>query len=850
MADLFAPKFQGDVAFERPLQAVEQPSALAALAGLGEFFVKDYGAKLDADARAATKRASSIDPNLSVFQQGLERVQALRDQKGEAAALIAERQLAKNFALQGIEFDTDYQNVYTATTGRPWAGYGRDNESFMREQALQDPQVQASYVASFAILPKDSTDEQRIEYAIGQKATLQASADVIARSKAEAGYAWSVETEAAYGKAIDTFLSANLGSLVSTVQGGGRVGPQALANLTASWSQLKVNISRPSGVSDDQWKSTQSKITNIDTMLTNLQKASSSDVLFEEITTAMANSLIKEGGGDVTSLLSAMTAIKDPSSLTNLMGGNVETFIMDIGKSINLDITQPQLFSHLLEQSTGQDAGSTITITELPPSIQAKVKGLSPQQYYDGLKASGQLTGLVDPNALQRPEGRQQFVENAAGIGAVMMSMENDQFLSSDFLKQLVANPQFIRNVTALEAVDPEGAAVVRSYIVSGLNTELARQQRNVAVIEQNLGAVWDGSKYVITRESIMQKGGFTEEQADRFLAWVGKTYGGNTAQLANGMVPLPEGMGFNPQGLASAYDRRNAMNVIQTTVNSLTPQRPEQEPLPTAELPSNASVVNRNGFEIAVNKSMSPLIGSMEGASKLTVQGADTNLDAVLTGPFQDLQKRFGKPLIINDALAKAGTSRETETKGSRHFHGDALDISLAGMSDAEKVKLVEDAVAAGFQGFGFGNNILHIDMGAKRVWNYSISKFGGLDINEMYAKVTGSSVPRPVMTVQTQTGDLQTPEVDANESAPVDFQIISEVTAPVAQVETTPTQPVEEQLLDQPIEEQPQQETPQAQPQAQPTVAPEVQALIDSLTNASEEDKQRILDFLNGGQ
>jgi len=390
MADLFAPKFQGDVAFERPLQAVEQPSALAALAGLGEFFVKDYGAKLAADAQAATKRSSSIDPNLSVFQQGLERIQALRDQKGEAAALIAERQLAKNFALQGVEFDADYQNVYTATTGRPWAGYGRDNESFMREQALQDPQVQASYIASFAMLPKDSTDEQRIEYAIGQKATLQASADVIARSKAEAGYAWSVETEAAYGKAIDTFLSANLGSLVSTVQGGGRVGPQALANLQASWSQLKVNISRPSGVADEQWKSTQDKINNIDSMLTNLQKASSSDVLFEEITTAMANSLIQEGGGDVTSLLSAMTAIKDPSSLTNLMGGNVETFIMEAGKSINLNITQPQLFSHLLGQSTGQQDGGVITITELPPTVQSKIQGLSPQQYYDGLKASGQ----------------------------------------------------------------------------------------------------------------------------------------------------------------------------------------------------------------------------------------------------------------------------------------------------------------------------------------------------------------------------------------------------------------------------------------------------------------------------
>jgi len=36
MADLFAPKLQSEVAYERP---VETPSALGALAGLGEFFV-------------------------------------------------------------------------------------------------------------------------------------------------------------------------------------------------------------------------------------------------------------------------------------------------------------------------------------------------------------------------------------------------------------------------------------------------------------------------------------------------------------------------------------------------------------------------------------------------------------------------------------------------------------------------------------------------------------------------------------------------------------------------------------------------------------------------------------------
>ena len=831
MADLFAPKFQGDVAFERPLQAVEQPSALAALAGLGEFFVKDYGAKLAADAQAATKRSSSIDPNLSVFQQGLERIQALRDQKGEAAALIAERQLAKNFALQGVEFDADYQNVYTATTGRPWAGYGRDNESFMREQALQDPQVQASYIASFAMLPKDSTDEQRIEYAIGQKATLQASADVIARSKAEAGYAWSVETEAAYGKAIDTFLSANLGSLVSTVQGGGRVGPQALANLQASWSQLKVNISRPSGVADEQWKSTQDKINNIDSMLTNLQKASSSDVLFEEITTAMANSLIQEGGGDVTSLLSAMTAIKDPSSLTNLMGGNVETFIMEAGKSINLNITQPQLFSHLLGQSTGQQDGDVITITELPPTVQSKIQGLSPQQYYDGLKASGQLAALIDPNAIQRPEGRQQFVENAAGIGAVMMSMENDQFLSSDFIKQLVANPQFLRNVTALEAVDPEGAAVVRSYIISGLNTELARQQRNVGAIEQGLGAVWDGSKYVITRESIMQKGGFTEEQADRFLAWVGKTYGGNTELLAQGMVPLPEGLGFNPQGLSSAYDRRNAMTVIQDTVRMLTPDMPQQA---APELT----------VETLTGQTSTDLIRTAESALGLNENKQRALVSQYLAegGVNIDPSQTAWCAAFVNATLSKTGLDG-TGALNARSFLNWGEEVTTPQLGDVVVLSRGTDpnlGHVGFFKGFDAQGNILILggNQGDEvSVKSYSADRLLG------YRRPAGST---NVGTEAALTQNIYRAATDPSfMPAPVaPTQPLNAFTAPI-QVgdQTIGAAPVEEQPQEQPTQEAA--TTPQ--PTAQETaVSPEVQALLDSLTGASEEEKQRIVEFL----
>ena len=573
MAGIFAPTLQSEVS---PEQAVEQPSMLAAVAGLGGDFLRTMGS-----SRSSSSGSTKIDPNLAVFQQGMERVEAIRDRQGESAALIAERQLASNFAMKGIDFGTEYKNVYTTTTGRPWAGYGLDTDAFMLEQAKADPQVQASYIASYALLPQGATEDQRLEYAIGQRAQLQASADVIARSKSEQGYAWSVQTEAAYGTAIDTFLNANLGSLVSTTQQGGKVGPQALANLGASWSQLKVGVSRPSGVSDDQWKSTQEKITSIDNLLTTLTKASSTDVLFEEITSALANAMLAEGEGSTASILAAATAIKDPATLATLAGEGMNTFVMGLKGSINLDITQPQLFGHIVQQSAtglGGTPSGNITIDTLPASVASKVEGLSPQQFYDGLKASGQLTKMVDANALQRPEGRQQFVENAAGIGAVLMSMKNEDFLSASFLTELVGNPQFVKNVNALDAVDPEGATVSRTYVRSGLTTELVRQQRNLAAIEATSTANWSGSNYVIDQEQLRTK--VPTSRIEDFNRSLQKNYGGDILsgvrdgfRRMNDVTDVVQLAGL--YNLEGAVDRRDAIGVINQTLGALAVDEP-----------------------------------------------------------------------------------------------------------------------------------------------------------------------------------------------------------------------------------------------------------------------------------
>ena len=114
---------------------------------------------------------------------------------------------------------------------------------------------------------------------------------------------------------------------------------------------------------------------------------------------------------------------------------------------------------------------------------------------------------------------------------------------------------------------------------------------------------------------------------------------------------------------------------------------------------------------------------------SSMTNANAGRNMEATLARA-RRMAGFFGSPITINDAIARSGTSRERETQGSQHFQGRALDISTSGMSNQQKIALVRAAQRAGFTGFGFGSNILHVDTGPRRHWAYGNSSYGGVSV------------------------------------------------------------------------------------------------------------------------
>lgn len=145
----------------------------------------------------------------------------------------------------------------------------------------------------------------------------------------------------------------------------------------------------------------------------------------------------------------------------------------------------------------------------------------------------------------------------------------------------------------------------------------------------------------------------------------------------------------------------------------------------------------------------MNPLF-TMQGASRMCNPNAEQIMRSDTLPRARRMAGIFGSTISINDAIAKAGTSRERETTGSQHFQGRALDLNINGMSNADKLRLVQAGRAAGFRGFGFGSNILHVDTGPQRAWAYGNGSYGGVSVATLDDAITNG---RPLPGEQTGT-------------------------------------------------------------------------------------------------
>lgn len=188
----------------------------------------------------------------------------------------------------------------------------------------------------------------------------------------------------------------------------------------------------------------------------------------------------------------------------------------------------------------------------------------------------------------------------------------------------------------------------------------------------------------------------------------------------------------------------------IQVNVPTPTPAPRSGQPEQTISAPMREGTLEPRS--IPVNEDMGPLMGSMTGASYMTNPNAVNVARSIMDGPYEEARQNYsmitGQPSLpaINDMIAKEGTSRESQTPGSQHFQGMAIDHSTRGMTDAQKLGLMESYMQAGAKGFGFGQNILHVDFrDTPAGWSYrgTGSTWAGRPIADMIAAARAGEMP-----------------------------------------------------------------------------------------------------------
>ena len=97
----------------------------------------------------------------------------------------------------------------------------------------------------------------------------------------------------------------------------------------------------------------------------------------------------------------------------------------------------------------------------------------------------------------------------------------------------------------------------------------------------------------------------------------------------------------------------------------------------------------------------------------------AMSNMSPQALAAWEQLNATWGKPLSVNSAYRDpAQNAAAGGAKRSQHMHGNAFDVSTAGMSPEDRAALVQAAKSSGFTGYGGYNNSLHFDVGPSRTW------------------------------------------------------------------------------------------------------------------------------------
>ena len=585
----FAPTISANVAYESPVAPVKPaPTFLEGALGIAEAGLKMYNQEQRAAGIGGSSRKP--DPNLKLFSEELDKISEIRSTKGEMAARLAERNLASNIAAQGISMDTRYKDVYQFKTGRSPELFGRDEEAVFRNNLLNDEAVQDGITASYAVLGRNVDWEDRVNFAAEHKAKLEAAGLSIAEAQADATIQWTTGLEAKYNTILEGFVTGNLGRLVQREQSGNPITAIDIARLKVSWDETKITaLRKPDQIPEEQVKVFNERVTQVDNLISTLEKASSNEVLRDTLLKNLSNALGKvQTMDEVSKNIFQLAAIKgDTQFFQNALPGTAIVSAMEALRGLEVPTIGTNIFSKavLPENKPVPTEDSIITKEDLPPELLQKYGNLTPQQRVGQLKANGKYASLFTPSLMTSPENQEAFGQHAMSLATTVISGENSDFLSPQFIQENLANPNIINAVRGLELNNPELGMKVRRMLRSSLLTEKLRQDANLGAVDRRIeGAKFNDQtgKYEIDAVHYGNRpqdlaafnsdlnefynGDLAVASRDEFRKIYAK-YSGFRVSGANATNVVRLG---NLNAIPEALKRRDAMRVIDKGVNQL----------------------------------------------------------------------------------------------------------------------------------------------------------------------------------------------------------------------------------------------------------------------------------------
>lgn len=208
-----------------------------------------------------------------------------------------------------------------------------------------------------------------------------------------------------------------------------------------------------------------------------------------------------------------------------------------------------------------------------------------------------------------------------------------------------------------------------------------------------------------------------------------------NLAADANGNISVAGGFRVSskridlngPAAETAAIPSIFQLNENQIIKESISPRVPEHEPwrghVDQSQLDTNSpEAAAKSNDDFPGQASFPPGPDVLPNGMVRWAPGVDRRVDPALLDIVQSIASELGKALVLSSGYRDPVRNRRVGgASKSQHLKGKAVDISAAGLNNADRIKMIELASRRGIKGIGvYPGGSMHLDIGdtGPRAW------------------------------------------------------------------------------------------------------------------------------------